>query len=218
MRKLVFAVLAVLLFAPGFSAGFNGIEAGDNHIFLFGGKAFQGGQNSYKYDGGLELSYGWPDLTGGLQWLNYVNPYIGFGLEFAAVNYTDKKDFLGMVSPGVFAEMYSEGTRFNLMLLLKVNVNPRDRVRLYPVFGLGANYFHNKVSVVVTPPGSRERFTETSITPAGYAGLGFEADITEIITIGIEGRYNAYMIARKEGTNNSFVTEMSAVAKIGFRF
>ena len=220
MKKITMAIAVLFLLSPAFAAGLNGIEPGDNVLYLFGGAAFPG---KYDVDDYLVGSYdisagkeGAPSL--GLQYLYYTNPYFGIGFETSYTKYSYGRSEYFWVSPFSIIETRGEGERFNFLGVLRSNINPADRVRVYPVAGLGATYFNTKQRITVVGVGqeiSRAKF----LMPGAYAGLGFEADLTDVFTIGLEGRYNIYMLNKdRVNSTNSLLTEASVIVKLGFRF
>ena len=217
MKKIMFAALAVLLTAPAFC----GIEAGDNHIFIFGGKAVTL-DSRFEYSGGQNLRVLYDGFGFGAQYLHYVNPYIGLGVELSGVNYGSFRDSL-YLGNNTAADIDTRAERYDLLFLFKVNVNPADRLRLYPVLGFGLNWFKYKSQITATnftlSLTAHETVKNNDFLPGGYLGLGLEGDIAGPVTIGLEGRYNAFMFSKgREETTNSFLTDFSVLLKLGVKF
>jgi opacity protein-like surface antigen len=222
MKKIAMIALAVLFFSPAFSAGFNGIENGDNHIILIGGAGFPVSPNDgFKYDDTTQ-QYAKNGIMLGLQYLHYVAAHIGLGLEGSFTQYSDSRPFYFSDGTGtIWGNIKEGGQRYNLMALFKLNINPADRVRVYPIIGAGANYYKNvtKVEAYNGSHSVNDKVTTNSFMPAAFAGLGLEADLTELLTFGIEGRYNFYFIDKEKlSCDNSYLNEASALVRIGFRF
>ena len=190
--------LAVLLFAlcvmglPALAGIDQGIDKGMVHLSVMGG--FAAPISDYDWDD----SYGGNGPTFGAQLMFHGTQHFGIGAEFNMAKYEEQK------SSGI--EYSADIARF--MVAMKFTFTPEAKTRFYIPLGVGMAKYTGKAS------GSEENCTK----PAGYAGLGVEADLNDIFVIGGEARFNAWQLDDEKFTDTKWLSDASLLLKVGIKF
>lgn len=193
-----------------------GIRAGDWLFSVYGGGgAYTKGEK--EINGSETLRYSGVTMwNAGLSGLYFLNPYIGLGLGLEldkSLSGGDKgeEDYsLGGVGWGY------EKSRLclqKLMLLGRLNLNPRYSTRVYIPFGLGYARVEDKIKGHIYSSGYFYPLggSITSNEIVYFIGLGLEFDLSQRVSLGVEGRYNSFKY------NSSNMTYLNGLLKVNVK-
>jgi opacity protein-like surface antigen len=152
-------------------------------------------------------------LTYGAQLMYYLIPAFGLGIEFNAANYSEAEIRTQTLLQDNILK--TSGQRYNVMLAGKINIMPSSKTRVYFPIGFGLTHYKGKFEGSGSFAGMTS--TETSNGTAFYFGLGLEADLNDIFILGFETRYNGFF-ADKDKFNTDYLTDLSAMLKLGIKF
>lgn len=189
-----------------------GISQGDNLFYLMLGGGFSSGKvEGVKWgeDGGL--SYG-------IQVLSFLTPEFGMGFEFNGTNFAEISESGNYYYSGSFynvKESLKVNTN-NIMLTARLNMNPKDDVRVYIPFGMGLGITSLSYDLRVGGYGGKEKDRSTDF--AWFLGLGLEGKIEENTFFAIETRFNQLNFDFEELELNSRAKYINILAKIGWKF
>lgn len=154
--------------------------------------------------------------SGGLSGLFFLNSYLGLGLGIEADQFQHAKSGARKYSYTFYMDVKSQISLQKVMLLGRLNLNPAHASRLYVPFGIGEGRVHEKQQ------GTIDSFiygyhynideTKTKYTVVYFAGIGLEFDLTDYVSLGLEGRYNQFVY------NKSTFNYINGLAKINVKF
>ena len=202
------------------NTGAVGIEEGNWLVSLYGGAGtYLTGKTHINYttiDADRVILW-----SAGISGIYFINRYLGFGigLELDQAPETDRKGHESYSkSYREFGTVESKVSLQKALLLGRLNLNPAHSARLYVPFGLGYAYIKDKQKnqgVILNGYSSYNIScdrTKTDTTLVYFAGLGLEFDLTERVSLGLEGRYNMFKY-----DDESF-TYINGLAKVNIKF
>jgi len=165
---------------------------GGGGAYTKGGKSIGPTQEELRYSGTVMWN-------AGISGLYFLNSYVGLGLGLEIDEHLsggDKGEEDYSLGGGGWGEEKSRLSLEKLMLLGRLNLNPAYSTRVYIPFGLGYTRIEDKMRVEehyygtgVDSVFSRKTHTNEFVY---FAGLGLEFDLTEKVSLGLEGRYNCF--------------------------
>jgi len=191
--------------------------------------------------GGRSVPAGDPGLAGGAQIMFPVSESVSAGFDYLYNDFGEKSDpAFFQVTPGVPAA----GIDYHLhsqVFLAGLRLSPpigEEKARLFFFGGLG---FHRTSATgdATLQPGyfwtdtgtseTRQIVNDSSVNFAAAAGLGIEREITDLVSIGIEGRYQFMKSAKFQTvpvstviplttTIEGNVSDVALLARVSYRF
>jgi len=176
----------------------SGIRSGDWMISLAGG----GG--AY-LKAPIDTGYGITDMKGtrnggfwsaSLSGMKFINSYFGIGLAVETNQHLDASSNISFYAAGEGGRIKPSIKTYNFMLLGRVNLNPAHAARLYIPFGIGYAAIKEKRSSELYHwypyyvEARTDNYSDSSLSYFG--GIGLEFDLTECVSLGLEGRYNKF--------------------------
>ncbi len=204
MKKLL-ALAVVMLLAGSSYAGIDyGLDAGSTRFGIYGGMSSPTTDWTW---GGPELDKNPAGKTGpifGVEFIRNITPVFALGFDLGYSSYP------GQTISDALGDSEAKSNVFNGSVLARINFFPSQPTRVYIPFGAGLNYFRTEVD------GESANTTAPSLT----AGLGVEFDLSDIWTLGVEGRYSQIFINddAKFGSDNDKFSSFNAMVKLGMRF
>lgn len=194
MKKLVVLFFALCMFGlPAFAGIDQGIDKGMIYISAMGGFAAP----ISDYDGDIAFAGNGP--TFGAQLMFHGSQYFGIGAEVNVTKFEKEKT-------GGFD--YSADLT-NFLVAMRFTFTPETKTRFYIPLGAGMAKYKGKI----------DSDSESVTKPAGYAGLGIEADLNDFLVIGGEARYNAWMLDNKDKFGDTkYLSDVSLLLKVGIKF
>lgn len=148
-----------------------GIRAGDWLFSVYGGSgAYTKGEVGIEYREEYNEYLKW---SAGVSGLYFINSYFGAGL---GIDWDRDKSGISLTK---------------LSLLGRLNLNPHYPARLYLPFGVGYGRVEEK-GIYWSGGRGLVSYEEKSNEVVYFVGLGLEFDLTERVSMGIEGRYNCF--------------------------
>ena len=191
--------IAVLFFAlcvlglPALAGIDEGINKGAINLSVMGG--FTAPISDYDWDD----SFGGNGPTYGVQLMLHGTQYFGIGAELNMAKF-EKETTSGI-------DYSADIMRY--MVAMRFTFSPEAKTRFYIPFGVGMAKYKGRMN------GSSESVTK----PAGYAGLGVEADLNDIFIIGGEARYNAWQLDDEDKFGDTkFLSDVALLLKVGIKF
>lgn len=157
--------------------------------------------------------------SGGLSGLYFINNYWGFGgaIEMDVTTKTQDSYYYSN------SRSISESSRLSLsklMLMGRLNINPVHSTRLYIPFGVGITslkekrknktWSRNEETYQSLYKEDNQNFTDTTFIYFG--GMGLEFDLTNNVSLGLEGRYNRFQY------KHTTFTFVNGLAKVNVKF
>lgn len=234
MKKLVAGVLLLgLAVAFPLSTRAKGIEAGQQMIALSVGGAMPLEKAGFSakdigFTDDQEMKWGKVGATAGLSYMYFPSAYFGVGLEGNDAYFVGKK-----YTTEAAGDKYETKTGMNVsnvLLSMRLNVNPKSKYRFYVPFGGGYSWSVNLLEQKNTVGGTTTKDTY-HVTTGGFGyfgGLGFEMDLGKRWSLGLEARYNGFLhdtdkIAKTKDNKPKLVgdkdyTYVSGALQIGYHF
>lgn len=202
-----------------------GIEPYDWMISAYGGfGTYLSGESNF--DGVKIKVKNMTFWSGGLSGMFFLNRYLGVGVGAETDQFVRGKTRYSSSyasgsgwSSAQYGEYTPEISLEKLMFLGRLNVNPAHGARLYIPFGLGygrVKETQKEQGFIYNWPGSSYSWnSKQSITKSTFvyfAGIGLEFDLTNYVSLGLEGRYNRFSY---RGSTFGYV---NGLAKVNVKF
>lgn len=209
---------------PGGSS-FAGIQSHDWMISAYGGfGTYSSGET--QYDSVNIAANKMTFWSAGASGLFFPSCYVGLGLGIETDQFArGKKEHFSSYSSGGGWSHYEYGdgeSRISLeklMFLGRLNLNPAHGARLYVPFGGGYGRVKEtqKIAIHVSNwPGTSYSWKDekhyAKSTLIYFAGLGLEFDLTEYVSLGLEGRYTRFSY------RSSTFAYVNGLAKVNVKF
>lgn len=191
MKRWLLAGLMVCCAASAFAQGMMGPQTRASVFVGAAGPMNRSGLKAF----GQELDWGSAAVGYGASVLRFVTPWLAVGAEYnaqrfswAEYNYFQQDDV---------AQINAKTRLDNWLAAGRMYFNAEESVRWYLPVGLGVARAQERVRVEENGLFLRS-FQSASTSFTYYAGLGVEGDLSEVWTLGIEGRFASFWFNNRE--------------------
>lgn len=207
MKKIV-VLIAVLFFGSICALAESNLNVGDAYFSVM-----LGGGNAINKIDGLE----WGNRGGlsyGLQVMSMISSHVALGVEVSGTNFSSTSNTFYEGSTELDAQV--NASIWNVMAAGKIYLT-NNPSRIYIPVGIGVGHARVELDYLYNgKPFLHDKDKSNGFS--WYAGLGFEAEVSEYITVGFEARIHRTTVEMDFADEKYFPRYITCLAKVGYKF